>query len=112
MIGKGVSNEKPVTLAEVLDILEKVEKRGELGHEQRLAYDHAQKFSRLNADRARELVEKLVEALDIKHGQAVALADLMPETREDVELVFVKERKKLEEKEIDLVLELVNRYRE
>ena len=111
MIGKETSNERPVTLAEVLEILEKVKKRGELGHEQRLAYDHAQKFSSLNANRARELTEKLVEELGLKREQAVALVDLIPETRADVELIFAKERKKLEEREIDRVLELINEYR-
>ena len=111
MIGKETSNERPVTLAEVLEILEKVKKRGELGHEQRLAYDHAQKFSPLSANRARELVEKLVEELGLKREQAVALVDMIPKTRADVELVFTKERKKLEEREIDRVLELINEYR-
>lgn len=112
MIGKKVTNEKPVPLAKVLEILEKQKKLGELEYGQRLLYDYSQKFAKLDAERAEELVKELLKLGKLKRYQAVVLVDLMPETDDDVELIFAKERTRLEEEDIKKILELINKYRE
>ncbi|PIU14415.1 MAG: DNA-directed RNA polymerase subunit F, partial [Hadesarchaea archaeon CG08_land_8_20_14_0_20_51_8] len=61
MIGKKTLAEKPVTLAEALEVLEKQKKGEELGYSQRLTYDYAQKFSKLTARKAKELAEELLK---------------------------------------------------
>ena len=111
MIGKGVTSEKPVTLAEVLEILEKQKKLGELEYSQRLTHDYVQKFARLKAKEAVELVNGLLKLGNLKPHQAVALVNLMPETKEDVQLIFAKERTRLEEGDIAKILELLDKYR-
>lgn len=111
LIGKGVSNEKHVTLAEVLEILEKQKKRGELEYGQRLTYDYAQKFAKLDTKKAKELMEELLKLGNIREHQAVVLVDLMPETEEDIQLIFAKERTKLGEEDIKKLLELIGKYR-
>lgn len=111
MIGKEVKDEKPVPLAKVLEILEKQKKRGELEYKQRLTYDYSQKFAELNIKDAEELIGELLKLEKIREHQVVALVDLMPETKEDVELIFAKERTRLEEEDIKKVLELINKYR-
>ncbi|MEM2889819.1 MAG: RNA polymerase Rpb4 family protein [Candidatus Hadarchaeum sp.] len=110
MIGKRVVKEKPVPLAEVLGILEKVKKEGELEYWQRLTYDYAQKFAKVKPKEAQELMEELLKMDKIKEHLAVAIIDLMPESKEDLELLFSKERVKLEEDEANRVLELVKKY--
>ncbi|MGQ9788109.1 MAG: RNA polymerase Rpb4 family protein [Candidatus Hadarchaeaceae archaeon] len=110
MIGKRVVKEKPVTLAEVLSILEKVKKEGELEYWQRLTYDYAQKFAKFKSDEAQGLMEELLKMDKIKEHLATAIIDLMPETKEDLELIFSKERVKLDDDEINRVLELVKKY--
>jgi DNA-directed RNA polymerase subunit F len=112
VIGKKTLAEKPVTLAEALEILEKQKERGELGYAQRLTYDYAQKFAKITAKKAKELAGELLKLGNLNERQVVALVDLMPETKEDIQLIFVKERTKLEDKEIEKVLELIKKYRE
>ncbi len=112
MIGKEVTDEKSVALAKVLEILKKQKKRGELEYKQRLTYDYAQKFAELNIKKAGELIGELLKLEKIRTHQAIALVDLMPERKEDVELIFAKERTKLEEDDIKKILELINKYRE
>lgn len=110
MIGKGTSGEKPVTLAEVLELLEaQQKKKGELGYTQRLALDHAQKFAKLEAEKARELVKELV-ALGLREHQAVMVADHVPKTKADLHLILAKERVRLGEEDFPKVLEVVNKY--
>ncbi len=112
MIGKRTVKESPVPLAGVLEIMEKEKKKGELEYGQRLTYDYAQKFSKLSAKKAEELKGELLKIEKMREHQAVALVDLMPETKEDMDLIFSKERTRLEEDEIKKVLELLNKYRE
>lgn len=112
MIGKEVTDEKSVALAKVLEILTKQKKRGELEYKQRLTYDYAQKFAELNIKKAGELIGELLKLEKIRTHQAIALVDLMPERKEDVELIFAKERTKLDEDDIKKILELINKYRE
>jgi DNA-directed RNA polymerase subunit F len=111
LIGKGVSKERPMTLVEVLEILEKQKKMGELEYGQRLTYDYAQKFAKLDVKKARELLEELLKLGNIREHQAVVLADLMPETEEDVQLIFAKERTRLGEEDIKKLLKLIDKYR-
>lgn len=112
MIGKRVVKEKPVPMSEVLKILEKEKKDVELEYEQRLTYDYVQKFAKLSPQKAEELKNELLKIEKIREHQAVMLVDLMPETKEDLELIFSKERTRLEEDEIKKILELIKKYRE
>ena len=112
LIGKGISNEKSVSLAEVLEILEKQKKKGELEYGQRLAYDYAQKFAKLEPKKVKELTEELLKLGNIREHQAVMLVDLLPETEEDVQLIFAKERTRLGEEDIKKLLALIKKYRE
>jgi len=111
MIGKRVVGEKHVSLPEVFEILEK-EKKGELEYSQRLAYDYAQKFGALDAEKARKMKEELLQIEKINEQHAVAIIDLMPKTKEDVELLFQKTRIRLEDSDISKVLEIVKKYGE
>ena len=111
MIGKRVVGEKYVSLPEVFEILEK-EKKGELDYSQRLAYDYAQKFAGVNAEKARKMKEELLQLEKLNEQQAVAVIDLLPKTKEDVELLFQKTRLKLEDSDINKILEIVKKYTE
>ncbi|MBA7654450.1 hypothetical protein ES703_62330 [subsurface metagenome] len=111
MIGKEVTGEKPVPLAKVFEILEKQKKQGELEYGQRLTYDYAQKFAKLGLKKTEELIGELLKLEKIREHQAIALVDLMPERKEDVELIFAKERTKLEEEDIKKILEIINKYK-
>jgi len=111
LIGKGVEKEKPVSLTEVYKILRERKKIGELGYEQRLAYDYAQKFKSLSPKKAENLMKELLELGKIREHQAVSIIDLMPETEEDVRLIFAKERTPLDDEDIRQILEIVRKYK-
>lgn len=112
MIGDEVESRRPVTFSESLEILEKKKEEKELEFEQRLAYDYVQKFSQLPAEKAKELVKELLEIEKIRDHQAVILTNNMPEEKEDIRLIFAKERTSLREETIDQILEIIDKYRE
>jgi len=105
-----MEDKKMVTLAEVKDILSERQKDGELTAEQKLALDHAQKFSRVDSKKAKKLVKELTELGFVSEVNAVKIADILPSTADDVRLVFSKERASVEKKDIEKVLSVVEKY--
>ncbi len=111
MIGKEVVGIKPVTVAEVENILEKRQKEGELGFEQQTTLDYASKTKRLKKEDAVKLVKELVKIEKVSEEIAVKIADIAPKNAVEVNLLFSKERHVLEPDEVKQVLEIVEKYR-
>lgn len=111
MIGNEVKERNPISLAEALEILEDRKSEDELKFEQRLAYDYVQKFSQLSVDETKKLVDELLEIEKIRPHQAIILVNNMPETKEDIRLIFAKERTSLREETVEKILKILDNYR-
>jgi DNA-directed RNA polymerase subunit F len=109
MIGKKVIDTDPITIAEVKEMLGELSEHYELTYEQNLALDHVTKFSKLDEESAKKLVEELSEI--IKKTQAIKVADIMPEDLADLRLIFAKERGSFKQEDMEKILEIVNKYR-
>jgi DNA-directed RNA polymerase subunit F len=100
-----------VSLAEVKNILKKLSKeRKELLYEQRIALEHAQKFSKLPLKKMQELIKDLKKLEIIDDLYAYKIADLLPTSADDVKAIFAKSRITLDENNIKKILEIVNKY--
>lgn len=110
MIGKKIIETDPITNAEVKKMLEERSESHELNYEQNLALDHVTKFTKIDSQKASELVKELEEI--IKKTQAVKLADMMPKDLADMRLMFAKERGSHKKEEMETLLEILNKYRE
>jgi len=109
-----VSNETavtPVSLAEVKNILKRLSKeREELLYEQRIALEHAQKFSKLPLKKTQDLIKGLKKLEIIDDLYVYKIADLLPTSSDDVKTIFAKARITLSENDIKKILEIVNKY--
>ncbi len=102
---------KLVSLAEVKNVLRKISKeRKELIYEQRIALEHAERFSTLSAKQTKDLIAELLKQEHIEEFHAYKIADILPRTLDDVKAIFAKERISPNEKEIKTIIELVNKY--
>jgi len=102
---------KPVSLAEVKNILRKISKeRKELIYEQRIALEHAERFSTLSAKQTKDLIAELLKQDHIEEIHAYKIADILPRNVDDVKAIFAKERISPNEKEIKTIIELVDKY--
>jgi len=106
MIGKQVISEKPVSVREVREILEKRKEKGELTYEQKVSLEYAQEFGKAKPKKAHEVIEKLRKE-GIDERTAVKLVDLQPKTKEELKLVFEKVRFRLTEDAIKKILDTV-----
>jgi DNA-directed RNA polymerase subunit F len=103
--------ERLVTLAEIKDMLEQESKdRTELTNEQKVALDHAGKFSKLSMKDAHKLLADLKEMEFISEPVANRIVDICPQYPEEVRALFAKERLILDKKQIDQVIAAVKKY--
>jgi len=109
MIGKKIVETDPITISEVKDMLEKFSETHELTYEQNLTLDHVGKFSKLDSESSKKLVEELLEI--VKKKYAVRITDIMPEDLADLRLIFAKERIPIKKEDLEKILEIVNKYR-
>jgi len=110
MIEKSVISNRPATLTEVAEVLEKRKGEGELGFEQQTTLAYAQKYAKLSKKKAAELIEELQKMDKIKPAVAVKIADILPKNADQLRLIFANERYSLTSAEIEEVLKIVKKY--
>ena len=98
-----------VPISKVKEILEEVKDKN---YEQKLAYEHAKKFSKLDAKKAQKLVEELskLEMRKLKDDQIVKIVDIMPKDMEDLKVILEKSKIQFKEEELQKILEIVKKY--
>jgi DNA-directed RNA polymerase subunit F len=102
---------KPISLAEVKNILKKMSKdRKELLYEQRIALEHAQKFVKMPMKKTVDLIKELKSLEFLNEIHAIKIADLLPTSKDDVKAIFAKERITLGENDIKKILDIVAKY--
>jgi DNA-directed RNA polymerase subunit F len=102
---------KIISLAEVKNILKKISKeRKELLYEQKIALEHAEKFARLSAKQTKDLISDLMKLDHVEELQAYKIADILPNTEDDIKAIFAKERYTPNDKEIKGILEIVKKH--
>lgn len=109
-------NEEHLTVSEAKEILSEVEmdiaadEEREMRYELARAIEHVNSFAVLEPEESRELVADLRELEKIDEATAYKIADLLPQSRDELRAVFAKERYALEGDEIDEVLNVVAKY--
>ena len=103
-------NPRLVSLAEVKNMLRKVEKdrEGELIYEQRIALDHANMFARLPANKAADMIKELMKIEGMEETLAYKIADVLPINEGDVKAIFAKVRSA--PKDTKQIVDIVNKY--
>ncbi len=101
---------KPVPIAVVKELLGKLSERN---HEQKLAFEYASKFAKLDAEQARALIEELKNANipRFKDKHIVKLVDIMPKTADEIKAIFAKEELALSKEDIQKILDILAKYR-
>ena len=102
---------KIISLAEVKNIMKKISKeRKELLYEQKIALEHAEKFARLSAKQTKDLISDLQKLDHVEESQAYKIADILPNTEDDIKAIFAKERYTPNDKEVKSILEIVKKH--
>ena len=105
-----IEERKAITISETKEILKEVKRQN---YVQKQALEYASKFSKLSATKAKKLIDELLESgiPRIKDRHLVKLADLMPNTHDELRAIFAKEEIALTKQDMDKVLEILKKYR-
>jgi DNA-directed RNA polymerase subunit F len=109
---KGVISEERITLSEMKGQLAQVEARRldaeqEMSYELRQSIEHANHLSKTSAEQSRDLVDKLLTLEKMKPDIAFRIANIMPQSRDELRAIYAKERYTLTGEELDAILEMV-----
>lgn len=98
-----------VCLAKVKDILEEVKEKN---YEQKLAYEHVKKFSKIELKKAEALIKELseLEMRKLKDEQIIKIVDLMPKDIHDLRVILAKSQVPFKDEELEKVIEIVKKH--
>ena len=104
-------SKKFVPISEVKNILKKIEtERKEITYEQRIALEHANKFTKIPNQKVKDLIKDLINLEFIDEIHVYKIVDLLPVNDEDIKTIFAKERINLDDEKIKKILDIVNKY--
>ncbi len=78
-----IVKKRVITIPEVKEYLEKVELE-KMDQIQRWTYDYVKEFAKEDADRARNMKNRLVEECDLSEEEAAEIVNIMPTTLEEL----------------------------
>ncbi|KAF5412089.1 MAG: RNA polymerase Rpb4 family protein [Euryarchaeota archaeon] len=111
MIVKKLICEELLTVPEAKEMLDRVKEErideGELGYELRKTIRHVDAFSKMDAGKSRALVNSLLELEKMKPEIAIRIADIVPETRDELRSIYAKERFILITDDLDQMLDRI-----
>jgi len=110
MIGEKTLDKRPVTLAEVKQLLAERKKEKDLSYEQDITAKYAKKFSKISLAQALKLKAELKAIEGLSEEIIVKLVDMLPDKKERLQLLIPKETV-LDEASLQKIVELCKKYR-
>ena len=105
-----VVDAKPISMAEAKEIMTSQEKDKELTYEQKLALEHLNKFTVLDAPVAKKILEEVSGVLRMSDETKIQILNLLPKTPDELRMIFTRENFSLKENEIKKILEIIKKY--
>jgi len=102
--------EKKLTLPQVKKLLEYMGEEN-LDQFQRRTFDYASKFSRVDAEAAEKLVERLVTEFGLEEAEAVQIVNCAPKSIEELRVFLAGGRKIIEASKLEAIVNLLNEHR-
>jgi DNA-directed RNA polymerase subunit F len=103
-------SEHRLTLPEVKKVLESIGEEN-LDQFQRRTLDYVNKFSKAEAEKAEELLQRLIKEYEIDEAEAVQIINCMPETVDELRVFLAGGRKIIETQKLNTIVELLNENR-
>ncbi len=106
-----ILGEDDVSVVEAKEIMEERKKEKDLVYEQKICLEYLEKACRLSSSKLKQLVEELGKISILKARYIVLIVNTLPDTEEEVEALFSKERTNLKKEEVKQIVEIVNKFK-
>src|SRR3989338_8721094 len=104
-----ILNEEDVNVVEAKRILEEKKKERDLVYEQKICLEYLEKVPKLTQKQAEDLAEELGKIPVMKPRYINLVISMLPDTEEEVEALFSKERTNLKKEEVKQIAEIVSK---
>jgi DNA-directed RNA polymerase subunit F len=102
-----VKDEKTVSWAEAKRLIAEKENKKDFAYEQKNALDHLRKFCRLPDKKYEKIVEELKGMEKLKERHIAAILNFLPETQNELRVLFANDRLVLTEEDKRKILKTV-----
>ena len=103
-------SENRLTLPQVKKVLETIGEEN-LDQFQRRTLDYVNKFSKVDPEKAEELLQTLVKEYEIDEAEAIQIINCMPETVDELRVFLAGGRKIIETQKLHAIVSLLNENR-
>jgi len=107
---KGFLKEKFLTIPQVKKLLEAIGEEN-LDQFQRRTLDYASKFSKIDAENAEKLVEKLTKDFELEEAEAVQIVNCMPSSVDELRVFLGGGRRIIDPAKLEAMVKLLSEYR-
>jgi len=102
--------EKFLTIPQVKKLLEAIGEEN-LDQFQRRTLDYASKFSKIDAENAEKLVEKLTKDFELEEAEAVQIVNCMPSSVDELRVFLGGGRRIIDPAKLEAMVKLLSEYR-
>ena len=102
-----IEDEKVVGWLDAKKILMENEKKKELVYEQKNALEHLRKFCKLSEKKYEKMIEELRKIEKLKDKHIVNIINFLPQTQDELRVLFVNERVVLTDDDKKKILKIV-----
>ena len=87
-VGRRIKEVKAISIPELYEIMKKIENDENILPVQSRTIQYLKKFSKIDAEKAIKLKEKLMEVDEVDEEKAVQIINILPKTQEEIKEIF------------------------
>jgi len=106
-----ILSEEDINMSDTKKIMEERKKEGNLVYEQKICLEYLEKVSKLPATKLKNMIEDLSKIAILKPRYIALIVNMLPDTEEEVMVLFSKERTNLKKEEINQIVDIVKKYK-
>ena len=106
-----ITNEEEVSMHDAKAILDARKGERELVYDQKICHEYLTKVCRLTPSQLVAAKEELSKISILKPRYVALILNMMPETEEEVSMLFAKERTNLKKDEVAMIVSIVKKFR-
>ncbi|MEM7819634.1 MAG: hypothetical protein QXD48_02285 [Candidatus Aenigmatarchaeota archaeon] len=103
--------EEDVSIYDAKQILNERKKEKDLNYEQKICFEYLEKICNLSPAKLKDMINELSKISILKPRYIALILNMMPDTDEEVETLFSKERTNLKKDEIKQIVSIVNKFK-
>ncbi|HLC76851.1 MAG TPA: hypothetical protein VJH04_01465 [archaeon] len=106
-----ITAEDDVSVHEAKRLLDERKKDRDLVYDQKICFEYLEKTATLTPAQVKNITEELTGISILKPRYVALVLSMMPDTEEEVETLFSKERTNLKKEEIKKIVEIVKKFK-